>query len=71
MVKTLEGEVHAEDDLVRARHPQRVGSLKGELGNTEAIWASLKVIPEAHRANIVITPFLALPGAFGRRCVYA
>ena len=35
LAKTLEGEAHAEDDLVRARHPQRVGNFKEALGNTE------------------------------------
>ena len=33
----MEGEAHAEDDVVRARHPQRAGNLKEALGDTE-VW---------------------------------
>ena len=35
IVKTLEGEAYAEDDVVHARHPQCVDSLNEALGNLE------------------------------------
>ena len=37
IVKTLGSEAYAEDDVVRASHPWRVGSLEEALGNTKVL----------------------------------
>ena len=46
IVKPLEGEDYAEDDLVRARHPQCVASFKEALGNTEVLEIHSRSFPK-------------------------
>ena len=46
VAEALEGEAYAEDDVVRARHPQRVGSLKETLGNTELLELHSRSFPK-------------------------
>ena len=63
----LQREAEAEDDVVRARHPQRAVGLEDAPGRAQPPHVELVVFSEAHRANRVTTLGIALPGAARRQ----
>ncbi len=64
----LQREAYREDDVVRARHPQRTIGLEDAPGLAQPPDVELMVFSEASRSNRVTTPALALPSAVGRWC---
>ncbi len=66
--QALQGEAEAEDDVVRARDPQRAVGLEDAASLAKPADVPFVILLEApRRANRVTTPGLALPGIFGQR----